>query len=743
MKIKLLHIAICLLFLVSSSYTHAQTFRDSIINLISKETDSITIAKLYGKLAAEETNSDTLKKYSNLSIDYCGNNMGIKAVATSNLAYAASTEGNWEHSLQLYQHALSMARYTNDSMLLATITLNIGTILEALNEIPEAMANIRLAIDMFKQINNKAWEIWAYRQLCHICTNAKMFIIAEKYCDEMNQICQTSNDPLDKLTAFISYAQMNTFKAESQHHDSLRRILHRTLSACDSIDRIIYENKCTNFDCMTALNESYLERCKAYILLAMADDRYYKKNSDSAQKYLNLADKWYTSTGDSVQLSEVELCHAWLLFAQKNYAKALEAANNYKISSFTSKYLKEHLYDLLSHSHFQLGHYKEAFQWQTTLNKFQNFTTEETKLAQVSERLLSERLDEFDSAEKLLKRKNEELSTSVSDKQSKLILAIIALGVSIFAIIVVCISVVRKRRINKLLKTKNQILLQKQEEIIQQQGIITSQKEKVERYNSTILQSIRYARHIQRMALPDAEDIKILFPESFLSYMPKDIVSGDFYYVTRCGNFSIIVIADCTGHGVPGGFLSMFGISAIKEILSRPIDNVMPGAILDSMRDFIKEAFSGDSEIDESGDETFSTADGMDMSVCAVNLKTREVRYAGAYHSAYVWSNGTISRLKGDRMPIGRHIKEDGAFTTISQTLKQGDMLYLMTDGIQGQMGGLSGTKFMTKRLLQFFAENASSPVEKQKETFENIMHDWMQNTIQVDDMTLAGIRIL
>ena len=168
----------------------------------------------------------------------------------------------------------------------------------------------------------------------------------------------------------------------------------------------------------------------------------------------------------------------------------------------------------------------------------------------------------------------------------------------------------------------------------------------------------------------------------------------------------------------------------------------MPGAVLDSMREFIKDAFSGDSETDETGDEMFSTADGMDMSVSAINLETREVRYAGAYHSAYIWSNGTISRLKGDRMPIGRHIKEDGPFTTIAQTLKAGDMLYMMTDGIQGQMGGLSGTKFMTKRLLQFFSENASNPVADQKERFETIIHDWMQNTMQVDDMTLMGIRI-
>lgn len=745
MKFKLLHIIITTILIIINTSIFAQNYyRDSILALIeSPSIDSSTKAIIYNSIMHEETNPDSVKKYSELAIQYCGNNMVIKATATSNLAYVAFTEGKWEKALQLYQHSLSMARTTKDSLLLGTIILNTGNTLEALNEIPEAMEYIKQSIGIFRAIGNIAWEIWAYRQLCHICTQAKMFIIAEKYCADILRISRTSADPVDKLTGFIAYAQMSTFKAESQHADSLLRLLDRALVACDSIDEVIRVNKCTSFDCMTALNESYLERCKAHILYALHDDRYYKSNTDSAQKYLDLADEWYNSTGDSVQLAEVNLCRAWLTFAKKDYKKALKYATNYQETNYTSKYLKEHLYNLLSHSHYQLGHYKEAYQWQITLNKFLDITTEETKLAQVTERLLSNRLDEFDSAEQILNRKNAELSASVSDKQNKLLFAIVALGLSIFAIIVVCISVIRKRRILKLLKLKNQILMQKQEEIFQQQGIITKQKEKVELYNSTILQSIHYAQHIQRMALPDFDDVKALFPDSFLSYMPKDIVSGDFYYATRCGDFRILVIADCTGHGVPGGFLSMFGISAIKEILSRQPDDVLPGVVLDNMRDFIKDAFSGDSEIDEFGNEVYSTADGMDMSVCAINLETREVRYAGAYHSAYVWSNGTITRLKGDRMPIGRHIKETGNFSTIKQTLCSGDMLYMMTDGIQGQMGGLSGTKFMTKRLLQFFAENALEPVEKQKETFETIMRDWMYNTIQVDDITLAGIRIL
>ncbi|MCQ2973381.1 MAG: SpoIIE family protein phosphatase [Bacteroidales bacterium] len=295
----------------------------------------------------------------------------------------------------------------------------------------------------------------------------------------------------------------------------------------------------------------------------------------------------------------------------------------------------------------------------------------------------------------------------------------------------------RKTRNTKLELEKNKEKLSSQkEENIHQQSIIESQKLSVKRSNEILTQSIKYAQHIQRAALSNIEEVKKLFPDSFLCYMPKDVVSGDFYYVTQIGDFNVFVIADCTGHGVPGGFLSIFGISAIKEILNRPNNNFMPGKILDSMREFIKESLSNN------GEENFSTVDGMDMSVCAYNPKTHELRFAGAYLSAYIWSNGEIIRLKGDRMPVGRHVRETSDFNTQIVTLNNNDMLYMMTDGIQGQMGGLSGTKFMTKRLLQFLSENAILKCEEQKNNFEKIMKDWMFNTIQFDDMTLVGIRI-
>jgi serine phosphatase RsbU (regulator of sigma subunit) len=228
--------------------------------------------------------------------------------------------------------------------------------------------------------------------------------------------------------------------------------------------------------------------------------------------------------------------------------------------------------------------------------------------------------------------------------------------------------------------------------------------------------------------------------------VPKDIVSGDFYYVTQNSGYNIFVLADCTGHGVPGGFLSMLGFSAIKDLLKNPEIDILPGIMLDMMREYVKSALSNDEYYlnaieQEEGDESFSTADGMDMSICAIDVYNHKLRFAGAYQSAYVVREGEIIRLKGDRMPVGRHINEKPNFTTLYFDVMKGDMIYMQSDGIESQIG-YTGQKFMTKRLRQFFLDNYLKPCDEQKENITQIMNDWIFGTIQVDDLSMAGIRI-
>ena len=219
-------------------------------------------------------------------------------------------------------------------------------------------------------------------------------------------------------------------------------------------------------------------------------------------------------------------------------------------------------------------------------------------------------------------------------------------------------------------------------------------------------------------------------------YRPRDIVSGDFYRAVKCGRYSVMITADCTGHGIPGGFLSMLGISSLKEFMSTENDAANPGSVLDRMRTFLKTTLI--SEADKTVD------DGMDMTVCCFDFEKMELRYAIANQTAVIIRKGTAIKLKGDTMPVGRYVRED-SFQTLSIPLEHGDMVYMYSDGIQDQLGGEStgfGRKFLGKNLQNLLTSFAEEPLGKQCAILHNTITAWRNGRQQVDDMTMIGIRV-
>ncbi len=734
------HIIFTIAAIMLAITSSAQNVHDSLLNLIPSQPDNKSKAWIYCKIARNSEQFDTITKYSNLAIELAEGEPEIIGRALGYHGYVAGNQGNLEDALRYYTEGYELTKDLKESLLPCKLMINAAAALDDMNDLQGAIQKYNEALDMSITKGDSVVILSTYKQLCLLCAKAKLFGMAEQYCNAALEMCRANSKPEQLVIGYTTKAMLYDRLAETKHAKVRDSVSKLAIRYCDSAQNVIDRTRCDSYECKLSLNHTYLVKTEIYLHQAKA----HKRIVDSAKKYLNRFDKWIRKLGDSVYLHTINLYQAQIEFFQGDYKKAQSTAELVDKGQLLTKAQRISYCKLLIDTYSHLKKYDMVQQWTDSLTALANDSRHAIELGHIAEAHIQHSFDEIRKKTDAEKEEQQAIYESdINDKKHKLQGVMTALCICLVLVIIALIYSKRKKTMNRLLEIKNQALLQKQEEIIQQQTVITAQKEKVEQYNSLILQSIRYAQHIQKMALPDNEDVQSLFPDSFLCFMPKDIVSGDFYYVTRCGDFNVIVIADCTGHGVPGGFLSMFGISAISEILARQTNDVMPGRVLDSMRDFVKDALTGDTDIDETGDETFSTADGMDMSVCAVNFATREIRFAGAYHSAFVWSQGSIRRLKGDRMPIGRHIKEDGPFTTITETLNPGDMLYMMTDGIQGQMGGLSGTKFMTKRLLQFFSENAPLPCSQQKENFENTIRDWMHNTIQVDDMTLMGIRML
>ncbi|MFL5764762.1 MAG: SpoIIE family protein phosphatase [Bacteroidia bacterium] len=263
--------------------------------------------------------------------------------------------------------------------------------------------------------------------------------------------------------------------------------------------------------------------------------------------------------------------------------------------------------------------------------------------------------------------------------------------------------------------------------------IITQQKYTVDIKNKEILDSINYAKKIQQAIIPTHTEVKNVFPESFVLLTPKDIVSGDFYWMTKNGQQIFFAVADCTGHGVPGGFMSMLGTSLLNEIINEK--NIYePADILDMLKLKIIMALRQSENASEN-------KDGMDIALVQINLNTEELTFAGAYNSMYLLRDRRMKEFKGDKFPIGFTDISGQQFTQQKVKLLPGDAIYMFTDGYPDQFGGPNGKKFKYRRLEQVLQQNGSEPMEQQRELLVAEFESWKGELEQVDDICVAGIR--
>jgi serine phosphatase RsbU (regulator of sigma subunit) len=260
-------------------------------------------------------------------------------------------------------------------------------------------------------------------------------------------------------------------------------------------------------------------------------------------------------------------------------------------------------------------------------------------------------------------------------------------------------------------------------------------KEQFDSQKRELAESLRYAGYIQKALLPSDVMVKQLLNDYFIYFRPRDIVSGDFYWITRKGDLIYIAIGDCTGHGIPGAFLSLLGISFLNQI----VDNqkyILASSILNVLREYIMKALNQTGAINE-------RKDGIDLSICIYNDKKGELNYAGAFHSLYiVRQENKILEIAGDKMQIGVAADEEQPFTNHVINIEKGDMIYMFTDGYVDQFGGPHGKKFKYSNFRNLLLDIFKLPCQNQTEKLEQTINDWKGNQPQLDDILIFGIRI-
>ncbi len=524
----------------------------------------------------------------------------------------------------------------------------------------------------------------------------------------------------------------------------------------------------------------------------------YKISLEYYKKALKINEEMDDKEGIALSMTNI----ASLLNELKIYSEAITyATQSLEIAcEIGSLEIEKSDYECLSNSYENKGLFELAFKNQKKSNILNDslLNIESSKQLKEMEAVYqSEKKQlEIDNLTKDKALKDIDLNRKKAENKKQ---RIIIYSIILVLILVIIFSVLlykqftAKKKANILLAVKNIEIQQKNEEITSQRDeietqrdLVINQKEELEEIHTQLTDSIRYAKRIQNAVLPTETHIKEVLshltgkenPDYFVIYKPRNIVSGDFYFVAGRNEWILLSVADCTGHGVPGAFMSMLGISFLNEIVARE-DVQTASHVLNEMRKYIIKSLQQKNIQDYQEDnskirnqyiaESQSVKDGMDITFVAINTVTLKMQFAGANNPIYIvrkfiksesekveseklneansetLKTSELYELKGDKMPISIYVRMD-EFTNHEIQLEKNDTIYLFSDGFSDQFGGPKGKKFLLSSLKQRITGISGKPMSEQKTLLENTLHDWRcSNGIeqeQTDDITILGLRI-
>ncbi|MES2567874.1 MAG: tetratricopeptide repeat protein [Bacteroidota bacterium] len=402
--------------------------------------------------------------------------------------------------------------------------------------------------------------------------------------------------------------------------------------------------------------------------------------------------------------------------AKQYYDKAYELA--IELNSLSKKILSLENLTLL---HRDMGDFKNAVDYSVKC-----WSLKDTLYNKDQAEVTTEMQTKFASEKK--QQENELLNVKIKSESFVKTIFIIAASILCVLVFFVFRGLKQKQKVNLALEEKNKI-------IEEQKKTVENQKHIVEEQNKDITDSIRYAERIQSAILPPEKQWNALLPQSFVFYKPKDILSGDFYWIEQKGDLVFVAAADCTGHGVPGALISIVNYNLLnKAVLEKDLND--PADILNYVNNQLIIA------LHQTYQES-SVKDGMDISLCVLNTKTLELTYSGANNPIYIITNNELQQISADKFPVGAFVEEQiQTFTTKQIQLQRDDLVYLFSDGYADQFGGEKGKKFKYKQLKDILHENKLLPMEQQSKLLADRFQTWKGVLEQVDDVLIIGIRI-
>ena len=454
-----------------------------------------------------------------------------------------------------------------------------------------------------------------------------------------------------------------------------------------------------------------------------------KKQYDEALVYFNKALSYSVPTDDKISEAVSYDGIGMVYYERKNYGMALSfLEKSLTFSNETgSKIDQVSAYEKVALCYAALGNYAKAYAVQQRLFAIKDSVLNEQNAKQINEMAAKYESDKKELQISLLNKdaalKKEALAKTEQEVKQQFA-RLIFLGIALALVSVLAFFIFRSYRLKK---RSNEIITAQKLEVELQRDI-------VEAKSKEITDSIFYARRIQRALLASDTLLGNHLPEYFVLHKPKDIVSGDFYWANVLSDRFYLAVADCTGHGVPGAFMSLLNISFLNQaLIEKKIES--PDKILEQVRTQIITSLNPEGLGSE-------TKDGMDAVVCMFDLKGMWLRFACANNPLWLIRNGVLKEFAADKMPVGMHHGEQKNFTLQTLGLRKGDLIYLFTDGYADQFGGEKGKKFKYRQLQSLLLQVSEQPMEEQKKLLEDALEQWRGKLEQVDDVLIMGIRV-
>lgn len=562
---------------------------------------------------------------------------------------------------------------------------NVATIYWTHGMAKEAIPNFEKVISMYEKTGNRNAIKNTYNNIGMAYTDLNDYPNALKYFEKSLTECRNANKKSEIVSSLINIA--NTYSLIGKYD--------QTITTLDEAKTIASE-----------LNDAKQLR-NIYSILAESYDKL--GNTSKSTEYFAL----YTTITRKVQKEEI----------QKKEAEVKQIADD-------------------AQKRTQLAE-SQTQQTQIALEENKEKLDETQKNLQKTEELTNVQKMQIDILSK--EKENQRLIRNI--------FIIIIVGVLAFLGVVV-LSLIHKKKANRMLEKQNTEIVQ-QRDMIEQQGMeLVKAVVQIEKQNKDITSSINYAKQIQEALLPTEESLKNILPDSFVLFKPRDIVSGDFYWFTgysgkgvngksrrhhiRLGNIPedesgfVIAAVDCTGHGVPGAFMSMIGFNLLETISRNGITE--PHEILNDLHKSIRYLLKQSSS---------ENRDGMDMAICVIKDKGKKLEYAGAKNPLFYICNGELHQIKGDPVPVGGIQKEERrVFTLQTIDISAPSYFYILSDGYTDQFGGKDGSKFSTRQFKDLLLEIYQRPMDEQKKILNERIESWMGDEKQLDDILVIGFKL-